>query len=441
MKVVVEGCCHGELDQIYDVIGQLQEREGVTVDLLICCGDFQAVRDRTDLDSMAVPLKYREMGSFYKYYSGEKTAPVLTIFIGGNHEASNHLWELSYGGWVAPRIFYLGRAGVVRCGGLRIAGLSGIYKEGDYRKGTFERPSFSEGTKRSVYHVRSCDVFRLKQMEAESLGSPAAMELLQHLSPDYWFSAHLHVKFAAVYHHDDGDESGVRITKFLALDKCLPGRRYLQVLDIDTPSPPPYKLCYDAEWLAILRSTEHLMSYSRLLWLPPHPSTDSRLSYTPTSEEVDEVKTLFHGNLVIPDNFTSQQHNSSLPENRQTAVFCATLGISNPFSTNFSSTRMSLGSPGNSLCGNISSAEVSLNPDEIDLGDDSDENEEEEPGRHGDTSELTKEISAAPNTSTPDRKRYPGLMKTHQAKSKTSLVPVKRVHQLSSWTTNRTKCR
>ncbi|CAI8056500.1 Lariat debranching enzyme [Geodia barretti] len=368
MKVVVEGCCHGELDQIYDVIGQLQEREGVTVDLLICCGDFQAVRDRTDLDSMAVPLKYREMGSFYKYYSGEKTAPVLTIFIGGNHEASNHLWELSYGGWVAPRIFYLGRAGVVRCGGLRIAGLSGIYKEGDYRKGTFERPSFSEGTKRSVYHVRSCDVFRLKQisghvdiglshdwplgiyhhgnkaqllrkkpyfaeeMEAESLGSPAAMELLQHLSPDYWFSAHLHVKFAAVYHHDDGDESGVRITKFLALDKCLPGRRYLQVLDIDTPSPPPYKLCYDAEWLAILRSTEHLMSYSRLLWLPPHPSTDSRLSYTPTSEEVDEVKTLFHGNLVIPDNFTSQQHSvflltfdphdfdSAPPLSRQTLV-------------------------------------------------------------------------------------------------------------------------
>ena len=32
--------------------------------------------------------------TFYKYYSGEKTAPVLTIFIGGNHEASNYLWEL-----------------------------------------------------------------------------------------------------------------------------------------------------------------------------------------------------------------------------------------------------------------------------------------------------------------------------------------------------------
>jgi lariat debranching enzyme len=104
---VVEGCCHGELDQIYDVIGQLQEREGVTVDLLICCGDFQAVRDKTDLNSMAVPLKYREMGSFYKYYSGEKTAPVLTIFIGGNHEASNHLWELWVTSYITGMVSYI----------------------------------------------------------------------------------------------------------------------------------------------------------------------------------------------------------------------------------------------------------------------------------------------------------------------------------------------
>lgn len=45
---------------------------------------------------------------FPRYYSGEKKAPVLTIFIGGNHEASNHLQELPYGGWVAPNIYYLG---------------------------------------------------------------------------------------------------------------------------------------------------------------------------------------------------------------------------------------------------------------------------------------------------------------------------------------------
>jgi lariat debranching enzyme len=43
---------------------------------------------------MAVPPKFRVMGDFYKYYSGEKIAPVLTIFVGGNHEASSYLVEL-----------------------------------------------------------------------------------------------------------------------------------------------------------------------------------------------------------------------------------------------------------------------------------------------------------------------------------------------------------
>lgn len=44
----------------------------------------------------------------FRYYSGEKKAPILTVFIGGNHEASNHMQELPYGGWVAPNIYYLG---------------------------------------------------------------------------------------------------------------------------------------------------------------------------------------------------------------------------------------------------------------------------------------------------------------------------------------------
>lgn len=55
---------------------------------------YQAVRNEKDLESLNVPPKYRTMNSFWKYYSGEKAAPFPTIFIGGNHEASNYLWEL-----------------------------------------------------------------------------------------------------------------------------------------------------------------------------------------------------------------------------------------------------------------------------------------------------------------------------------------------------------
>lgn len=89
---------------------------------------------------------------------------MLTIFIGGNHEASNYLQEFPYGGWVAPNIYYLGYAGVVRFGGLRIGGLSGIYKGPDYLKGHFEKPPYSGDSVRSVYHVRNLEVFRLKQV-------------------------------------------------------------------------------------------------------------------------------------------------------------------------------------------------------------------------------------------------------------------------------------
>jgi lariat debranching enzyme len=83
---------------------------------------------------------------------------VLTIFIGGNHEASNLLQSLYYGGWVAPNIYFLGFAGVVRFGGLRIAGVSGIFHSQHYRRGHYERPPYSEDTMRSVYHLREVEV-------------------------------------------------------------------------------------------------------------------------------------------------------------------------------------------------------------------------------------------------------------------------------------------
>jgi lariat debranching enzyme len=65
------------------------------------------------MHTLACPPKYRSMGDFYRYYTGELVAPYLTIFIGGNHEASTLLRDLYYGGWVAPNIYYLGAAGVI----------------------------------------------------------------------------------------------------------------------------------------------------------------------------------------------------------------------------------------------------------------------------------------------------------------------------------------
>lgn len=181
-----------------------------------------------------MPAKYRVLGDFHEYYAGYRTAPYLTLFIAGNHEAAAYLWELYYGGWVAPNIYYMGAANVLRVGPLRIAGLSGIWKGFDYRKPHRERLPFSRDDIKSFYHVREFDVrkllqireqvdvglshdwprgiekhgdvqqlYRLRPMWKEesldgSLGSPAAEYVMDRLRPAYWFSAHMHWKFAAV---------------------------------------------------------------------------------------------------------------------------------------------------------------------------------------------------------------------------------------------------
>lgn len=200
---------------------------------------IQAVRNKLDLNVTAMPPKYRQMGDFHEYYSGIRKAPYPTIFIGGNHEASNHLFELYYGGWVAPNIYYLGAANVIRFGPLRIAGLSGIYKPYDYWRSHFERLPYNDKDMYSVFHVRELDARKLLAVKSQvdiglshdwpqgielfgdskwlfdkrrdfkddskngRLGSMAARQCLDRLRPPYWFSAHLHTRFAAMMQHGE----------------------------------------------------------------------------------------------------------------------------------------------------------------------------------------------------------------------------------------------
>jgi len=392
MRIAIEGCTHGELEKTYQTIKEIEAQDGNKVDLLLCCGDFQSTRNLSDLACMACPDKYKSMCSFYKYYSGEAIAPLLTIFIGGNHEATNYLQELAYGGWVAPNIYYLGYAGVVEVNGVKIGGLSGIYKGFDYLHGHYEKPPYDDNSMRSAYHIRNVEVFRLKQLadhspdimlshdwpnsvhkygnvekllrfkkhfrediEQDKLGSPPAKDILDTLQPEYWFSAHLHCKFAAVIPHEDTNKA----TKFLALDKCLPKRQFLQVVDVGPPvSNDEIDLRYCPVWLAILKSTSHLLSVERKPRYTPGPGSAERWDFRPTEEEIEEVKKIFGNNFEIPYNFeqtalayknTGDKINMrQVPKpqatiNNQTTLFCSKLGIHDPMALLLGSQRSSGG--------------------------------------------------------------------------------------------------
>ncbi|KAF4306821.1 putative lariat debranching enzyme protein [Botryosphaeria dothidea] len=498
LRIAVEGCGHGTLHSIYASVAKASEAKGWPgVDLLIIGGDFQAVRNAYDLNCMSVPKKYREIGDFHEYYSGTRKAPYLTIFIAGNHEASNHLSELYHGGWVAPNIYYMGAANVVRLGPLRIAGLSGIWKGYNYRKPHLERLPYSDNDIKSAYHVRELDTRKLLQIRTQvdvglshdwpkgvewkgdykwlfrkkdlfeadarngQLGSVAAKYVLDRLRPPHWFSAHLHIKYPAIVQHQDEDstvasangaaqpaikanpaknadeidldddedmearptepkpidasgsgtktanadeidlelddedatdsaakaeapasevpeelraqlpasfappsqppkpetlpfpeEISNKTTKFLALDKCLPKRDFLQILEIEpvstqpseTATERPFRLEYDKEWLAITRVFANDLVFGDPDAQVPPDKGDAY--YRPLIEKEEawvEEHIVKQGKTIIPEDFAITApvyqpeygpHVDGQPieyTNPHTKAFCEMLQIPNPF--------------------------------------------------------------------------------------------------------------
>ena len=375
LTVAVEGCLHGELDALYQAL-EVAESSGACekIDLLLICGDFQSLVDTADMSCIAMPDKYKKMGEFRDYVSGVKKAHCPTVFVGGNHEASNILQSLYYGGYVAPDIYFMGYAGCINFRGLRIGGISGIYNHRHYQMGHYEVPPYNADSLRSVYHIRELEVLRLSKlsrnrmdvmmshdwpqgvwnygnveallrkksflrddMQSGRLGCAPLMTLMATTQPKFWFAAHLHCKFAAVVPWAASEEAKTSgggdgslqamdvapvatcspcnpvCTRFLALDKVLPGRDFLQLLSLEPQAEAETEaedggvgaIEYDPEWLAILRKTHHLLDTGRHRVHLPTSSGGEGDPLCATEEEVEQTRALMKaasedGTLRIP---------------------------------------------------------------------------------------------------------------------------------------------
>ncbi|KAG8691652.1 hypothetical protein FRC11_013668 [Ceratobasidium sp. 423] len=140
--------------------------------------------------------------------------------------------------------------------------------------------------------------------------------------------------------------SAKNVTRFLALDKCLPRREYLHVFDLNHTTPesgveasPPI-LTYDREWLAISRAMHPFLSTQRhQSTIPPvwdlAPLIQESQRWVDENVGEREIRHVQEFIMTAPGPVNTNQrparHLQPPPwyTNPQTEAFCAMLGLEN----------------------------------------------------------------------------------------------------------------
>jgi hypothetical protein len=219
----VFGDVHGRIDGMVELGRRFERAFGAKLDLVLQVGDLEPHRDERDLATMSAPEKYRKLGDFPRYATGESRLPWEVVFIAGNHEPYGWLEEHPSGGYLIPGLYYLGRAGAVERLGLRIGGFSGVYHPLHSERDRRPAPSSDDARrwKLATYSTREdearalalgsvdllllhdwpegllarSDANRLPTLES-TVGSPRGRRLVEHLAPRIVFCGHLHVPYA-----------------------------------------------------------------------------------------------------------------------------------------------------------------------------------------------------------------------------------------------------
>ncbi|KAJ3433042.1 lariat debranching enzyme [Anaeramoeba flamelloides] len=230
--------------------------------------------------------------------------------------------------------------------------------------------------------------FFRKDVENNGLGSPMKWEILIKKRPRYYFCAHLHCKSTALVFHNNNNFNSNNInynnnqvqnyqqqqqnyqqqqlqqnckeqkptqTQFLALDKSLPGRNFVEIMDIRINKDKEIelnekrvtggKLYYDLEWLAILKVTQELFSKENRLKSVQNLLFEKNTYTEKVNNKINNMKNdKQYNDLQIPENFQPSaptlKEESSLKvqnfipnvlENQQHLPFVNWLGITDPW--------------------------------------------------------------------------------------------------------------
>ena len=218
-RFAVVGDVHGDHWKMIGLLAGWEKSRKKSLDFVLQVGDFEPHRSESDLATMAAPAKYRDLGDFPIFASGQFQFPWPIYFIGGNHEPYGWLETLPDGGQIAPNCHYIGRANAVEIGEIKVARLSGIFQPHLFpqtrpnisqfgAKSNKEWIGWNQGDIEKLLNLSRCDIFLLHEWPIEfgdhqrHFADVAAREwielALESLRPDLIFCGHLHHRLRSV---------------------------------------------------------------------------------------------------------------------------------------------------------------------------------------------------------------------------------------------------
>ena len=207
--------------------------------------------------------------------------------IGGNNEVGDMIFQLPFGGWVTPDIFFAGINSQIYFGDLLITCQSGIMNGQDYHKCISEKFPVRGCDTHLILHIREVSIFQLyglknvplfvshewpsgipkqyrniprmqfyaKSDDKNDFGCPGFVKLLNKHRPKKWYAAHLHVRFDCTLKNG---------TKFTGVPKVIDKRyKWYELEEYNCNPAGGFK--FSGEWINIVKNTERFVKNPKLL--------------------------------------------------------------------------------------------------------------------------------------------------------------------------------